>query len=222
MNLLLQGLTSLPNELIIVIFNFIDKNTDKRRFAMTCKLYNKLTKKLIKQIDNNFKLIYKLNNSCGNYQAEKITWELCHDLYFDMIPKSCFMRNSIIIDLLIKFGQLELLKYHINNNCETQHIICRKAKEFSNLDLQRGINTYGCVICKKAAKYGDLEILKWARQKRCKMPRTCEIAAKHGHLHIIEWALGNKGKWNVEILENAKKNGHKHIVDFAQENGYCE
>ncbi len=45
-----QGLASLPNELIITIFNFIRKITDKRQFLKTCKLHNNLLKGLIMEM----------------------------------------------------------------------------------------------------------------------------------------------------------------------------
>ena len=46
----------MPNELILIIFMYINKVTDKRQFVRTCKLYNTITKKLIKNVINNFKV----------------------------------------------------------------------------------------------------------------------------------------------------------------------
>ncbi len=202
-------MNALPNELIIITFNFIDKITDKRQFLRTCKYYNKLTKHLIKYTESKFAIEYGLKKYC----VENFTSELCHDSYFDMIPKSYLNKNYAIMELLIKFGRLELLKFMIDKKCELQYVICDRANQYCN--YQNWTNMHGCEICRKAAQYGDLDILKWAKENGCKMPNTCEIAAENGHLHIIKWAIRNGCKWNTEAFENAAKNGHLDIVGWT-------
>ena len=45
MNTLPQGLASLPNELILLIFDNILLITDKRQFLKTCTMYNKIKRR---------------------------------------------------------------------------------------------------------------------------------------------------------------------------------
>ena len=45
---------SLPNELILIIFNNISKITDKRQFAKVTNKYNIITKESFKLTENNF------------------------------------------------------------------------------------------------------------------------------------------------------------------------
>ena len=111
---------NIPNELIITIFNFIEKITDKRQFLKTCKLYNNLTKGLITNLNEceleyfkkrniiaeTPKMYYSHYLSIRDYCVERFTIELCYDGYFDMIPISYFNNNNeVLIRLLIKHEQ---------------------------------------------------------------------------------------------------------------------
>jgi len=41
----------------------------------------------------------------------------------------------------------------------------------------------------RAAKTGQLEVLKWAREHGCPWDaRTCEAAAESGHTELLQWA----------------------------------
>ena len=43
-----------------------------------------------------------------------------------------------------------------------------------------------------AAKYGHLEVLKWAREHNCPWGgRTRKYAAKRGHIELLRWAEEN-------------------------------
>ena len=40
-----------------------------------------------------------------------------------------------------------------------------------------------------AARHGQLEVLKWAREHDCPWNhRTCEAAAEGGHTELLQWA----------------------------------
>ncbi len=130
-----QCLASLPDEIILVIFNFIKKITDKRQFLKTCSKYNNLTKELFEISENNSKLnLY--GKTISEYSMEKFTLELCCDGYFNMIPKKYFNeRNGVIIGLLVIYGKLELLKFAINNGCRFDYDTCILAAENGHLDV---------------------------------------------------------------------------------------
>lgn len=89
--------------------------------------------------------------------------------------------------------------------------------------------------CYWAAKFGQLEILKWARQCGCNWNEdTCSIAAFNGHLHVIKWARGFKFgsdlitkcspredicPWDSKTCESAARNGQLHVLKWARQHG---
>src|SRR4051812_21603237 len=118
MDTLPQWFASLPNELIIVVFDNILKITDKRQFLKTCITYNNLTKQSFANFENDNgimyydKLIYNSKNNRHYYNAEylkfkknyinkycmeKFTIELCCDGYDELLPEIYFNKNNSII-----------------------------------------------------------------------------------------------------------------------------
>ncbi len=244
MNSLPQGLVNLPNELIIIIFNFIKKITDKRQFLRTCKLHNTLLKGLIKEINECELKFFDLDNhdvaydqiilyrhkylEKRDYCVEKFMMELCYDSYFNMIPVSYItknMNNPVIIILLIKYGKLELLQLAINKKL-LSFLFYEFATEAGHLDIliwlieneycEGLLNTIGPI----AARNGHLHILKWLVKHDVKWSsNVCSIAAKKGHLHILKWAKESGYDWDNKICENAAFSGRLDVLKWARENG---
>ena len=53
--------------------------------------------------------------------------------------------------------------------------------------------------CERAAFYGHLELLKWAREHNCPWDEdTCERAAFRGHLELLKWARANGCPWDKQ------------------------
>lgn len=47
-------------------------------------------------------------------------------------------------------------------------------------------------ICAKAAKHGDLDVIKWARANNVEWDfTTTGNAAYYGHLEVLKWAISN-------------------------------
>ncbi len=183
----------IPNDLIPLIFYNIKKITDKRQFLRVCKRHNILTKSLMCEFERDFIInrFKKFNVNC----VEKFTLELCYDSYFNMIPMSYInSNNKVLIKALVKFNCLELLKIANNNNC--------------NMDG----------ICYYSSKYGNLEILKWARENGCIWnSNTCTNAAYYGHLEILKWALENHCNRSYYSLFKLE---HDHIIKWLIEQPY--
>ncbi len=189
----------LPNELIIIIFNYIDKITDKRQFLRTCNRYNDLLKGLINHAEKKFMLKYKLDKNCYYYYIEKFTLELCHDSYFDMIPKSYFNENNrVLMELLVLYNKLELIKFALNNGCVIHFLLYTIA-----------------------AQYGHMDMVKLFWGKNYTNEHMCNVAAYYGHLSILIWAMENgyENKLNKNIRVNARLNGHLNVVNWAIQNG---
>ena len=58
--------------------------------------------------------------------------------------------------------------------------------------------------CERAARYGHLEVLKWARANGCPWDEdTCFFAAQGGHLEVLQWARANGCRWDKQTRELA-------------------
>ncbi len=157
---------TLPDELILLIFDCILLITDKRQFLKTCTKYNKLTKESIKNFENNYKI--KNFDKINGYCVEKFTLELCHDLYFDRIPNSYIVRNNIIIvDCLAEFLHspqinkfLELAK---NNDCVLNYIV-QLAEKKDNMHLLKWAFNKGYPVNRKTYLHFKNERIKNANK----------------------------------------------------------
>ncbi len=172
---------TLPNELILVIFDYIVKITDKRQFLRTCKKYNFITRLPMYNFEQKYK-VFDFDRII-NYSVEKFTLELCHDSYFDMIPMTYITEdNTILVEALAAFNCISLLEIAKDNNCELYP------------------------ACVGAAKYGHLNIIKWARQYDCEWDFfTCAyadestriFAARGGHLDVVNWVKEKEAKITI-------------------------
>ena len=81
-----------------------------------------------------------------------------------------------------------------------------------------------------AAKYGRLEIMKWARrQGYARVERGWDesyaadnavvIAAKYGQLDVLQWLRENGSVWNYRTCAAAAEGGRLSILQWAIENG---
>ena len=213
---------SLPDEIILIIFGYINKVTDKRQFSKTCKRYNILTKILLENIKKNLKLV----NRCNDLQY--FSAELCEDSYFDRIPLSYLNKNNIyIINLLAMYGQLELLKLAQDNGCEMGINVCTYATACGQLEVLKWLKDNNHIwdydICENAALGGHLEVLKWAKENGCYLgsKKICYRAAQNGHLEVLKWARANDCHWDRWTCVNAAKKGHLEVLKWARANG-CE
>jgi len=210
---------SLPDEIILIIFGYINKVTDKRQFSKTCKRYNILTKIWLEYIKRNSKFEKTLSD------LEYFSVELCEDLYFDRIPLSYLNKtNRVINHNLAKYGQLELLKLSNDNGCAIDFYTFKYAAAYGHLDILKWLkdnnykwNSSGCAI---AAENGQLEVVKLAIENGCYLgPYICSYAAIGGHLDVLKWARENGCPWDVLTRENAERNGHHELLKWAIDNG---
>jgi len=83
--------------------------------------------------------------------------------------KSCAW-NCLTSGMAAKIGNLEMLKYCVENGCE----------------VHRG-------TCADAAKFGNLECLKYLRSKNVKWDRrVCERAHENNHVDVLTYAIEQK------------------------------
>ncbi len=192
---------SLPYDMIPIIFGFILKITDKRMFSRTCKIYNNMTKTLIKNI-----VLKIVKNDKYNpydeflnddiYCVEKFTLELCYDSYLNLMPMTYINpNNSKIVGVAIMSDNMNILQLAINNKCEISFCYCDLASAYGRLDMIKLLIENGTgwdsFMSSRAARYGHLNIIIWAKEKGFDINIThlFEIAIRCGHLNIVKWVI---------------------------------
>ncbi len=250
MDTLQQGLAGLPNELILIIFDYIQKITDKRQFLKTCKTYNKITKQSFANFENNMAVIYfqklydvridimlpynfdnKLKQFRNTYInklcSEKFIIELSHDGYPNLISKSCLnlINNDLLITIFATYNNVELLEYVINENSITDLISSNGARNghIPVVEFCKNKNyDINFRVCYGAAGNGHLDVIKWYINNGYDWnPHGLQFAAYYGHVDIIKWVFDSGLKFSFqEILECAAAYGHINIFEFGIEKGY--
>ncbi len=211
---------TLPNELIIEIFNLIQKITDKRQFLRACKYYNNITKQSILYYEKNYQNSHLEHET--KYSVEKFTCELCHDKYFELIPEHYITKsNSALVMASVFYNDLDLLKKAKQIGCDLREMI-----DFAALGGHRSLLLYGSHngyewnewTCANAALGGHLHILSWLRNIGCPWNQTtCDFAIMGGHLHVFKWARIMGCHWDKTSFDilNCK---NEEIVNWLKEN----
>jgi len=75
-------------------------------------------------------------------------------------------------------------------------------------------------LASQLAKYGHLNILKWAKENGCPWDSwTCANAAYGGHFELLKYARENGCPWDSWTCETAAYRGHLEILEYAIKNG---
>nr|WIL03853.1 ankyrin repeat protein [Cedratvirus plubellavi] len=68
-------------------------------------------------------------------------------------------------------------------------------------------------IYKRAARYGSLKIMQWAKSKGYKFKDDiCAEAAYYGSIEVMQWLRTQGCDWNEEVCANAAFNGHLTLL----------
>ncbi len=227
MDTLPQGLASLPNELVLLIFEFILKITDKRQFLKTCKKYNLMTKQSFHHYEKN----YEIENfdKIEKYCVEKFTLELCYDKYFEMVPERYIIAsNNILIKSLILFDCLSLLELARKNGCNLYNVYGLAAFH-GNLEILKWAKDKGFEFNSRYVVHviqnGHLEVLKWMHDNyyinQLLRENMCNYAASSGQLDILKWTHENGYKWDASTCSNAALSGNVECLKYLRLNK-CE
>ncbi len=212
-------MSGLPPDIILIIFNYIKKITDKRQFLRTCKLCNYLTKDLIKIAEKKFfdnfvsnernikTLCYCPNTKINKIKKDKLikfTLEICSDEYFHLLPLSYLnSNNNQIVGFLVDYNKFELLQIAFKNGCNISK------------------------VCWIAMSNGYLEMFKWAIKNNYKWDGSkFGIAAQNNHVDIIEYVIKyvKKYDWTLEeydsICAHATLSGNLDLVKLLVRHGF--
>nr|WIL03917.1 ankyrin repeat protein [Cedratvirus plubellavi] len=107
----------------------------------------------------------------------------------------------------LKLGLLHLFQ---SNQFYFNGKVCRKAARYGQLEILQWLVSVGYPltvgVCFAAAYKGHLEILKWVHQTKPKILRNedvCACAAEVGNLEILKWLRANDYPWNNEVCSSA-------------------
>ncbi len=216
---------SLPNELIIEIFNHIQKITDKRQFLKTCILYNNLTKILISKYEYNYSI--PLFGQQKKHSVEKFTLELCQDKYFNLIPDYYITEfNKILVECLSYYNCTSLLDTAKLKGCDLNNTANFGAAG-GHISVIEWCRNNGPVSEYFAGSHAivneQLEMLKFLNETddEFKRPRNwfCTFAAEHGKLEILKYAHSIDSGWNNYTYNAALRNGNQEIINYLLDNG---
>ncbi len=217
-------MNSLPNELIIVVFEFIKLITDKRQFLKTSKFHNNLTTQSMLNYEKNYNIphfIYQLD-----YCVEKFTLELCHDLYFNLIPEHYITKsNKILVSCLAYYNNVSLLELANSKDCNMDdslnfgvlggHISVLEWC-LENVKHRHLANSY-------AIRYGQLHILIWLQEHQHTFNTNtywpCNCAAEYGRLEILKYLRDLGCLWSDYTYNRALQNGNQELIKWMEDNG---
>ena len=147
---------------------------------------------------------------------------------------SCAMRDAVdatgrpVYELTpeeaVRRGDLNGLQLLLERAPRVRRDVCAEAAKVGNLDVLKWARENDCpwdeTTCAHAALRGHLEILKWARENDCPWNgSTCSTAAYKGRLEVLKWARENGCPWTAWTCAQAAYGGHLEVLKWARENG---
>ena len=223
-----------PSELILIVFGFVEKITDKRTFSRTCKRVYELTKKLVVEAESEY--FYYPIGSYTKYSGTYVkwtdnlmarhTWTLCKDGYFDMIPEHYYCKgNELLCKGLILSGNVNLLIKALDCCGALNYETCLEAAKYGYLDIIEWGISKGCFVNYQvfvyAAANNHQHVLKWANDNGWEMFGEIGIAAaRNGHLEMLQLIISYDGMITTTTCYRAAECGHFEIVKWLLEKGY--
>jgi len=108
------------------------------------------------------------------------------------------MNQEVFCGLVAETNNLKLLRWvREEKECDWDHMTSRMAADNGNLDMLKYCVENGCVVhkgtCLLAAENGHLACLEYLRSKNCPWDeRVCELAHENNHIDVLTYAVKNK------------------------------
>jgi hypothetical protein len=126
----------------------------------------------------------------------------------------------------VNLGCLSVLKrMQRGGRLSRQEYLCEAAARFGQLEVLQWARANGCPwaegTCARAAGGGHLEVLQWLRANGAPWDcHTCSFAAWGGHLEELQWLRANGCPWNATTCAYAAKGGNLEVLQWARANGF--
>ena len=121
----------------------------------------------------------------------------------------------------VKLGCLcALQRLALAGRLSRKALLCKAAARSGQLEKLKLLRAGGCPwdwgACYGAAKGGHFEVLQRVRAKGCPLDvETCWGAAEGGHLEVLQWARANGCPWNRFTCSGAAYGGHFEVLQWA-------
>ena len=185
---------------------------------------NSETRKLIKRSSRAGDLVKRFKvNGMSSISTLEVAWE--HFPWGTYNSVKGEMDETYFCLRVAYTNKLELLKWaREEKKCEWDGRTIKAAAGQGNLEMVKYCAENECntseYTCACAALNGHLEILKYLREE-AKAPWdsvTAYFAAQNGHLHILEYLVERKfDKYNEYACRNAAKEGHLDCLKYLHE-----
>ncbi len=230
-------MNSLPNDLKHLLFDYLLLTTI-RIFGRTCIELNGIAKEIIPKME--IKYFGKYFEKHNIYKAEKFTFELCHDKFYNMIPDDYkFVDNSLVKGPVFfnNISFLEKLKETNNLNDLLKEFVIGSAIKNDQIDVlvlvfdNHDVPRYDFVdennddIYTLCAKFNSIKSFKWVNDveicfKSNGVGNMCTTAAKYGNIEILRCANDYGFVGNLETCLKAAKYGNFDCLKYAYESGW--
>jgi len=120
-------------------------------------------------------------------------------------------------------GNLEMLKYCVENGCEVHERVCAAAASEGHLECLKYLRVknvkWDWRTSGAAAILGNLEMLKYCVENGCEVHEgTCAEAAKFGTLECLKYLRVKNVKWDHRTVQCARENNHVECLNYALAN----
>ena len=130
------------------------------------------------------------------------------------------------IDTVAQNGNLEMLKYCLENQCPMDEGVCTGAAAGGSLECLKYLHEevkapWDRETAVQASKNGHLHVLEYLVEKKYDkyVERTCYVAAKFGQLDCLKYLHETaKAPWDSDAVRKAHENNHPECLQYLLDN----
>lgn len=175
------------------------------------------------------KMLFMLDYSQKNREILSLP-EMCTDIMEDIImdseksgiiywlmgyPISLTINDFIFNEELLDYGLSRRYEGILNINILAKYGTPKIIEKFNRTKYWEIIKY---TVCEKIAIHGNLELMKWCREKKFAWGYSAQQSAKHGHFEMLKWIKESGCKFDERVCSEAAKGGQLDILVWLREN----
>jgi hypothetical protein len=137
------------------------------------------------------------------------------------IPKSKW--TDIALNILIKNGNLDCLKFALAQGCQKTFKICNFAAKYGRLDCLKYARDNGYPLhittVNNAIQFGQINCLEYIYDSGMRDDKILDTAAFYGNIDSIKFARKRGEEWSVSVTRIAASSGKLDCLKYLHENG---